>query len=114
MDSSTTDINELTIRDYIESLRPEDPEIRKELDYGHSFDGKVAELFALRPVFDDPNTILQLPFAKVRYFKSKQLWRLYWKRARGTWEIYEPYPEATHLTPLLEVVQKDDHGCFFG
>ena len=38
-----------TIKSFVEALRPEDLEIRKELDYGYSYDSKIAEIFEIRP-----------------------------------------------------------------
>ena len=57
MTNIITDINELTIKKYVESIRPEELEIRKQLDFGYSFDGKVAILYEIRPVWNHPNEI---------------------------------------------------------
>lgn len=66
------DINEASIKKYVETLRPEDPAIREQLDIGYSYDGKVAILYEIRPKWNDPNKIQHLEFAKIRYYKSKK------------------------------------------
>ena len=38
MTNSTIDINESTIKNYVESLRPENLEIREQVDIGYSYD----------------------------------------------------------------------------
>tara|TARA_R110000744_G_scaffold212886_1_gene331814 strand:- start:632 stop:976 length:345 start_codon:yes stop_codon:yes gene_type:complete len=114
MRNSTFDINELTIKQYVESMRPESEEIRTQLDYGYSFDGKVVILFEIRPVWDNPTEIQHIEFAKIRFYKSKRKWNLYWIRASGKWKFYEPFPESTHLEKIIEIIKEDKYGCFYG
>lgn len=108
------DINESTIKSYVQSLRSVKPEIRTQLDFGYSYDGKVALLYEIRPFWNDPKKIQQMDFAKIRYYKSRSEWNLYWMRANGKWELYGPFPKATHLEKIIEIIKEDTHGCFFG
>ncbi len=48
---------------------------------------------------------------KIVYVKSKNLWKLYWKRADLKWHLYESYED---LDDLLEEVRTDPNGCFWG
>ncbi len=114
MENNAIDINESTIKKFIESLRPEDPEIRKELDFGYSYDGKIAILYEIRPFWDDPKEIQNIEFAKIRFYKSRKEWNLYWMRASGKWELYEPFSKSTHLAKIIKVIKEDNYGCFFG
>ena len=114
MTNKTIDINESTIKKYVESLRPENPEIREKIDIGYSYDGEVVILFQIRSTWNEPNKKQQLDFAKIRHYKSRKQWNLYWMRASGKWEIYEPFPESTHLEKIVEVIKEDKHSCFFG
>lgn len=114
MTNSTIDINESTIKKYVDSLRPENLEIREQLDIGYSYDGKVVILFEIRPDWNDANKKQLFDFAKIRYYKSRKEWNLYWLRASGKWKIYEPFPESTHLDKIIEIIKEDKHACFFG
>lgn len=114
MKTKIIDINEFTIKKYVESLRPEDLEIREKIDIGYSYDGKVIILFEIRPDWLDPKMKVQFEFAKIRYYKSRNEWNLYWMRASGKWESYGPFPKSTHLDKLIETIKEDKHGCFFG
>ncbi|MFC2110707.1 DUF3024 domain-containing protein [Bacteroidota bacterium] len=114
MSNKIIDINESTIKKYVESLRPENLEIRAQVDIGYSFDGKVVLLFEIRPKWDNPKKKEQIEFAKIRYYKSRKEWNLYWMRANGKWELYEPNPKSSHLGKLIEIIKKDEHGCFYG
>src|SRR5680860_309806 len=114
MENNAIDINESTIKKFIESLRPEDPEIRKELDFGYSYDGKIAILYEIRPFWDDPKEIQNIEFAKIRFYKSRKEWNLYWMRASLKWELYEPFPESSRLEKIIEIIDEDKYGCFYG
>lgn len=114
MTNKAIDINEVKIKKYIESIRPNDPEVRKEIDFGYSYDGKTIILYEIRPVWNNPKEIQHAEFAKIRYYKSRQEWNLYWMRASGKWERYEPFPEATHLDEIIEIIEEDEFACFFG
>jgi len=114
MENNTIDINELIIKQFVESLRSKDPEIRKQLDFGFSYDGKVVLLYEIRPFWDDPNEIQNIEFAKIRFYKSRREWNLYWMRASGKWKLYEPFSESPYLDIIIEIIREDEYGCFFG
>lgn len=114
MSKDIININEKIIEKFVDSLRPEDLEVRKEVDIGYSYDGQILELYEIRPQWNNPENILHHPFAKIRFYKSRKTWNLYWMRASGKYELYEPYPESSHLSSLLDVIKEDKHFCFFG
>jgi len=45
---------------------------------------------------------------------SKKEWHLYWMRASGKWELYQPFPKSSHLQQIIDVIKKDENACFFG
>lgn len=116
MNKEVIDINDSTIKGFVEELRPADPEMRKQVDIGYSYRSKikVAELFEIRPKWDNPKEIQHLPFARIKHYKAQNFWKLYWLRASGKWDPYEPKPTATNLTEILATIKNDKHGCFFG
>ena len=114
MNNDIIDINESTIKQFVEKLRPEDPEMRKKIDFGYSYDGKIVQLFEIRPKWDNPEELLKIPFAKIRYYKSRNTWNLYWMRGNLKWELYEPYPASSHLNKILDIIEEDKFGCFYG
>lgn len=114
MTNKLIDLNEATIKKYIAFLRPDNPEVRAGLDFGYSYDGNTIILYEIRPVWNNPEEIQHTEFAKIRYYKTKQEWNLYWMRASGKWERYEPFPKATHLDEIIKVIENDEHACFYG
>lgn len=107
------DLVEKQIEKFIESKRPPE-EIRSELDLGYSYKNHTVEIFEIRPQWNDNSIIRHLPFAKAKYVKSKNVWKIYWMRANLKWYAYEPQPEAKTINEFLEIVFEDAYHCFMG
>lgn len=103
---------ENSIKLEIEKIRP--PEnIRQELDIGYTFGNNILEIFEIRPDFSDKTKQIKMEVAKTRYYKSQEIWKVYWMRGNGKWELYE-VSEVRTIEAFFEVLKKDKHGCFFG
>ena len=98
---------------FIERNRPK-PDIRDQLDFRADIRGAELFLSEVRPRFDAPDEIQVSPFAKLRWFKSRKMWKLYWMRASGKWELYAPDPFYFSLEKALRAIEADKHCCFFG
>lgn len=68
------------LKSFVEDKRSKDEKIRKQLDFAYSWDGQTALLLQIRPQWNDPTKILELPFAKLRLVKSSKIGKLYWMR----------------------------------
>ncbi len=51
------------------------------------------------------------PVAKIVFNKPQDIWKLYWMRASGKWELYKEYKK---LQKILATIKEDVHGCFWG
>jgi hypothetical protein len=109
----TINLLEIQIRKFVDSMRPPE-EMREQLDVGFTFENNTLELFEVRPRSNKRDEMMYFPFATAKLIKSRGIWRLFWKRASGKWESYEPVPEVKDLAGLFEVIKKDQYGCFFG
>ena len=58
--------------------------------------------------------MLEHPIAKATYNKTKRNRKVYWRRANLKWHSFQPNAEVAAIEDFLRVVQKDDHGYFFG
>ena len=114
MEVKIININEFMIQKFVEKIRPENPEIRKQLDIGYSFHNQIFELVEMFPQWNNPTEILSIPFARIKFVKRKKLWKLYWKQSNGSWKLYQPFSYSTHLDAILNCIEKDTHSCFFG
>ena len=76
--------------------------------------GQNVILAESRPRWDDPEEWLTLDFAKLTDVKSRKIWKLYWMRASGKWERYEPCRQDPSVENLVTIIDQDRYGCFFG
>jgi hypothetical protein len=104
---------EKLVRGFVEKRRPE-PLLRPELDIGFRIDSQSFEIFEIRPGWNDPSQKEQFPVAKATYVKSRKIWKLFWMRADLKWHSYSPFPESPSLEKILDEIDKDSHGCFWG
>jgi hypothetical protein len=104
---------EKVVRAYRDEIRPL-PHIRKDLDIGYRIENQSVFLFEIRPVWRSPQEKHEIPIFKATYVKSTKEWKLYWMRASGKWELYEPNPYADTLEGIIDTVREDEFACFFG
>lgn len=71
-------------------------------------------IYEERPHWQNPKIKTQSMTAKIKYIKSKSIWKLYWLRQNMKWMLYEPMESSKELSTLLEVVNEDAYGCFWG
>jgi hypothetical protein len=56
----------------------------------------------------------RLGIARFRYANTTGLWTLYWRDRNQSWHIYDLVEPATHIGPLLDEVDGDPTGIFWG
>lgn len=49
--------------------------------------------------------------AKLTFVKSRNIWKLYWRRASGLWHLYGEYPT---LDEAVQIIDGDPDHCFWG
>lgn len=102
-----------TMENYIFRVRPK-PEIRNQLDLSYEFNDQSVILNEIRPAWNKPNEILICGYAKATFIKSKNVWKVFWRRADNKWHSYKPTPTVRELKDFLELVDQDEYGCFKG
>ena len=98
---------------YVESRRPA-AHIRGELDISFKMIGQSVEIVEIRRQWNDPTKKIESSIAKATYVKSRKTWKLYWMRADGKWHAYQPFPSSASLEKILDAIEQDSHGCFWG
>ncbi len=98
---------------YIQKHRPA-PHIRPELDIGFRVVDQSVEIFEIRPRWKEPTVTMETPLAKATYVRSQDVWKIFWMRADLKWHGYGPQPTVSSIEKFLAVVEKDQHGCFWG
>ena len=104
---------EKILSNYIELIRPP-VEMRNQLDIGYSFKNNEVIIFEIRPQWNDESKIHQYPFVRAKFVQSRKIWKIYWLRASGKWELYQPNPVVHNIQSFIDIVEEDEHGCFRG
>lgn len=104
---------EKLVGQYVESRRPA-AHMRSQLDISFRITGQSVEIVEIRPQWNDPTRKIEGSIAKSTYVKSRKIWKLYWMRADGKWHGYQPFPSSASLEKILEAIEQDPHGCFWG
>ena len=91
------------------------PDIKNQIDHDYEVDGQAVTLLEVRPMWrGPPGEFTRSPFARFRFVKSSSIWKIYWRRQTGNWDLYKPSPSAKNLTVALAIIEADHYGCFFG
>jgi hypothetical protein len=104
---------EKLVAQFIERRRPS-PHLRAEVDLAFRINGQSVEIFEVRRHWRDNSKMLEHPIAKATYNKSRLNWKVFWRRADLKWHSYQSNSEVGSIEHFLDIVQKDEHGCFFG
>lgn len=104
---------EKIVGSFIEKRRPP-PSLRKEVDFGYRLSGQNVEIFEIRPVFMGKGKYHEMAVARARYVKTQRVWKLYWQRQDLRWHIYQPLPQSRSLERVIEEIDVDPYGCFWG
>jgi hypothetical protein len=88
--------------------------LKDKLRFEYEIEKQNVFIYEVRPVWNNPEEHTKLPFAKLTYVKSRRIWKLYWRRASEKWESYEPKGPDRDLRALIQEIDKDLYGCFFG
>lgn len=89
-------------------------EIRHQLRYEHRFKGNAVLLLELRPSFRDPSVFTEMEVARFAYSPTSGGWSLRWRDRHSRWHKYEGFENRPAFQELLEEVQRDPTGIFFG
>lgn len=69
-------------------------------------------LYETRPAWDgSTKPWTKFSVAKMTFVKISDKWKLYWMRASGRWELYKEYKSFNNV---LNAIEKDKFGCFWG
>jgi len=98
---------------YVQSRRPP-AHLRNELDIVYRITGQSIEIVEVRPAWQRPDETIEHPIIKATYVKRHDLWRIYWQRSDLRWHRYDPEPEVHRLEHVLDIAERDAHGCFYG
>lgn len=103
----------IALNGFLEKRRPP-VEMREKVDLSYRIENQSVIIFEVREYFRDPKRKIECMIAKATYIMKSGCWKIFWQRADLKWHGYKPQMEVTDFEQFLDVVDKDEHGCFWG
>jgi len=76
--------------------------------------GNNVTLFEVRPTLHDPNTWVDISIAQFRYDDKNNVWKLFCADRNSRWHEYYEAEPTHNFEALLEEVDDDPTGIFWG
>ena len=89
-------------------------ELKSDIKIEFSIMGNYVTLFEKRRYFKDPTQWTERKIAQFRYDLNENKWKLFWWRHTGKWYKYEDTKPKNNLQNLVDEVDKDPTGIFWG
>ncbi|MEI7481415.1 MAG: DUF3024 domain-containing protein [Elusimicrobiota bacterium] len=110
-ETEKTLLNE-SLNHYCETRIPS--HIRDKVRLIHRWRGNTVTLIETRPYFQDPKRWTESPVAQFRYVAARKRWALYCRDGKGRWYLYDEVKPAISIQTLLDEVDRDPTGIFWG
>ena len=81
---------------------------------GYIVKGMAITLFEERPGFRDKTIWERNDIVRIRYSKKDALWTLYCRDRNLEWHIYGRMPPTPNFSKILEEIESDPTGIFWG
>lgn len=112
-------LSEIELKRIEKSLQPllvprTKPHVMSGSQVGYRVKGHEVVLFTRRPMLMEPDEEIEFELAKFKFTRTTGLWHLYWQRASGRWQGYEPFAVSENFSELSQEVLRDPYGCFWG
>lgn len=90
------------------------PDLREQVRFEYRVKGHDVIVLERRPNWDGAPGHTEINVAKLKFNRTAGQWRLLWQRADMRWHGYEPASGRTSLASLVQDIDEDPYGCFFG
>lgn len=90
--------------------------VRDEIRLEVGVRGKYVTIFETRPPWhpDLGPDWTRHKLAQLRYDADQQHWTLHWADRNGRWDLYWDFEPSNSVVPLLEEIDNDPTGIFWG
>jgi hypothetical protein len=90
------------------------PAVRSKVRVGYRIEGNAVILYEERPAFRPSHDWQEMLVAKFTYVGTQREWRLYCQHRDLRWHTYQALPAASSFAELLNEVDADPTGIFWG
>ena len=105
-------IAESALDAYIVTPLPE--HTRGKIRYGYVTRGMSTTLFEEHPRFMRQSEWTRTDIARFRYNKTQDKWTLYYRDRNNKWHPFPPAEPTSEFEALLDIVEEDPTGIFWG
>lgn len=97
---------------YCESRIP--PELRDRIRIEYRIRGNEVSLFESRPPWRGGGEWISTKVARFKKDPKTETWQLFWADRNSRWRPYPPLPYHRDIEKLLQEVEKNETGAFWG
>ena len=90
------------------------PAAQSKVRVGYRIESNAVILYEERPAFRAPHEWREFVVAKFTYVGSQRRWRLFCRHRDLRWHTYQLLPAASSFSRLLDEVDADPTGIFWG
>ena len=90
------------------------PDYQDHYRVGFKYRGNSVTLFMEQQTFFEPKRWVDIVVAQFRYDGKSKLWTLYCADRNSRWHLYDLVEPSPNFNALLEVVDEDRFGIFWG
>jgi hypothetical protein len=90
------------------------PEAREEVRLEVEARGQTVTIVEVRPPWQGAGPWTRMKIAQLRYDAATRMWTLYASDRNGRWHRFSAAPPAEQLDGLLEEIDADSTGIFWG
>lgn len=87
---------------------------RDQVRLSYKITGSKVILIESRPFYFDPNTWTETPLGQFRFDAETKKWGLYYMDRHSRWQLYDLVEESADFEKLLEALDEDRTGIFWG
>jgi len=80
----------------------------------YNITGDRVTLIETRPYYMNPSIWTETPIAQFRFDRETGEWALYWMDRNSRWHLYDLVKPSADLDELLEALDDDETGIFWG
>jgi len=89
-------------------------DLRNHIRMGYRIRGDTVTIFEERPAFDDPSEWIEFVVAQMRFKSSSGRWRLFCADRNSRWHPYDGISDTPEISDLLDEIDRDPTGIFWG
>ncbi len=108
----TKKLVETRLDEYCNKEIPKD--LRDQIRLGYKINGNKVTLIESRPFYLDPKKWTETPLAQFRFDAETKKWGLYFMDRNSRWRPYDLVEESADFEKLLEALDEDRTGIFWG